>query len=85
MQDGGQPAAELEDVLVNAFNSSGLGLERTPGVDDHAKVGQIVVELEKIRVEKPFYQKCWRAKHQEGEEEDVNMGGVNQDVAHKTG
>ncbi|KAL8970411.1 MAG: hypothetical protein Q9183_001536 [Haloplaca sp. 2 TL-2023] len=85
LQDGGQPAAELEDVLVNAFNSSGLGLEHTPGVDDHGKVGQIVVEVEKVRVEQPFYQKCWRPKHQEGEEEDVNMEGVNQDVAHKTG
>ncbi|KAL8872648.1 MAG: hypothetical protein Q9174_001761 [Haloplaca sp. 1 TL-2023] len=85
LQDGRQPPAEPEDVLVDAFNASGFGLERTAGVDEQGKVGKIVVELEKIRVGKPFYEKGWRPKHQEEEEEDVNMEDVNQDVAHKTG
>lgn len=78
-------SAKPEDLIVDAMNASDLNHERFEGIEDRGKVGQIVVELERITVGKPFYQKRWRPRHREGDDEDVSMGGIDYDVAHKTG
>ncbi|KAL8721044.1 MAG: hypothetical protein Q9225_002188 [Loekoesia sp. 1 TL-2023] len=76
---------DSEDVLVNALNNSKLGGERVEAAEERGTIGQIVVELERVSLGKKYNERDYRAKHYEGDKDDVDMDGVNQDVAHHTG
>ncbi|KAL8649029.1 MAG: hypothetical protein Q9210_004641 [Variospora velana] len=84
--DGTKDIEDSDEFLINAMNTSRLGGRHSEVTQEHGKVGQIVVELERIRLGKRFrdanYQS--RTKHHDGDHEDVNMEGLGQDVAHQT-
>ena len=73
-----------EDMLANAMDTSNLGDERTEIIEERRKVGQIVVELERVQLGKKYTDRNYRARHQEGEKDDVDMDDVDCDMAHKT-
>lgn len=75
---------DSEDVLVNALNNSKLGGERVEATEERGTVGQIVVELERVWLGKKYNERDYRAKHYEGDKDDVDMDGASQDVAHTT-
>ncbi|KAL8706058.1 MAG: hypothetical protein Q9201_000880 [Fulgogasparrea decipioides] len=85
LRDGTKGTGEEEDLIVDAMKGSGLDKEYNEGPQEQGKVGQIVVELERIMLGKPFYDKYFRAKHVAGDDEDVDMEGLSSDVAHATG
>ncbi|KAL8975452.1 MAG: hypothetical protein Q9197_000307 [Variospora fuerteventurae] len=86
VSDGTKDIEDSDDFLINAMNTSRLGGRHSEVTQEHGKVGQIVVELERIRLGKKFrdanYQS--RTKHHDGDHEDVDMEGLGQDVAHQT-
>ncbi|KAL9061809.1 MAG: hypothetical protein Q9206_000274 [Seirophora lacunosa] len=84
--DGSMDVENSDELLINAINTSRLSDRHGQVTQEHGKVGQIVVELERIRLGKKFrdanYQS--RSKHHDGDHDDVDMDGLGQDVAHHT-
>lgn len=70
-----------EDAITNAMQSAGLDSERTGAVN--RKVGQIVVEIERIRLGTKRLEGNYRPKHREGRNDDVDMD--RQEFIHATG
>ena len=81
--DGDQPKSDVsaEDAIVNAMQSSGLDVESSGA--EKSKLGQIVVELERVVLGKKRIDDDFRAKHREGRSDEVDIGG--QDIIHATG
>ena len=75
---------ELEDVLVDATNKSRLG-DDVVANEENDKIGQIVVELERVKLGKKYKERNYRPKHMEGDRDDIDMGGVGSHVVHTTG
>lgn len=86
VNDGSMDVENSDELLINAISTSRLSDRQGEVTQEHGKVGQIVVELERIRLGKKFrdanYQS--RAKHHDGDHDDVDMDGLGQDVAHHT-
>jgi hypothetical protein len=80
MIDGAQPSNDLqgEDAIINAMQSSGLDSERLD--DGNSKVGQIVVELRRVRLGTMRLDEKHRTQHREARSDDVDMDG--QDITH---
>ncbi|KAL8672979.1 MAG: hypothetical protein Q9168_002573 [Polycauliona sp. 1 TL-2023] len=78
-------AVEAEDVLVDAMKTSKLGDDgHAVAGEENERIGQIVVELERVKLGKKYYEKNYLPKHTEGDVEDVDMS-ERSDMAHKTG
>ncbi|KAL9037393.1 MAG: hypothetical protein Q9180_003741, partial [Flavoplaca navasiana] len=75
---------ELEDVLVDAMNTSRLGDDVVVN-EENDKIGQIVVELERVKLGKKYKERDYRPKHMEGDRDDIDMGDVGSHVVHTTG
>ena len=72
-----------DDDLIKAMESSGL--DDQGKTEKESKVGQIVVELHRILLGEKRIEANYRPRHQEGQEEDVDMAGAPRDVTHSTG
>lgn len=75
--------AQDDDALIKAMGSSGFDAQGK--TEKESKVGQIVVELQRIVLGEKRTEANYRSHHQEGEDEDINMEGVGQDITHETG
>ena len=82
MIDGAQPSNDLqgEDAIINAMQSSGLDSERLD--NGNSKVGQIIVELRRVRLGTMRPNEKHPTKHREARNDDVDMDG--QDITHTT-
>lgn len=82
---GSQANAEAQDddALIKAMESSGFDAQGK--TEKKSKVGQIVVELQRIRLGKKRTEANYRSHHQEGKDEDIDMEGVGRDITHETG
>ncbi|KAL8738283.1 MAG: hypothetical protein Q9181_000918 [Wetmoreana brouardii] len=85
LRDSTKDTMKVDDLIVDAMKASGLDKDFYEGPQERGKVGQIVVELERITLGKPFYDQHYRARHVAGDDEDVDMEGLSNDVAHATG
>ena len=72
-----------DDALIKAMESSGLETQGNP--EKESKVGQIVVELQRIVLGKKRTEANYRSLHQEGQGEDIDMEGVRREITHATG
>lgn len=84
LSDRTKDVRDPEDLLVDALNTSRLGDEYIEATEEQGKIGQIVVELKRVWLGKKFNEPDYRAKHQEGDKDDVDMEEMGQDVAHKS-
>ncbi|KAL8997362.1 MAG: hypothetical protein Q9169_003344 [Polycauliona sp. 2 TL-2023] len=85
LRETAREAVEPEDILVDAMKTSKLGDEHVVESNENEKIGQIVVELERVRLGKKYQEHNYRPKHMEGDAEDVDMGGVGSGMIHTTG
>ncbi len=72
-----------DDALIKAMESSGL--DARGGTESEGKVGQIVVELQRVILGERRKEGNYRSHHQEGQDEDIDMEGVRRDITHATG
>ncbi|KAL9641315.1 MAG: hypothetical protein Q9204_000109 [Flavoplaca sp. TL-2023a] len=84
LRENARDTIELEDVLVDAMNTSRLG-DDVVANEENDKIGQIVVELERVKLGKKYKERDYRPKHMEGDRDDIDMGGVGSHVVHTTG
>ncbi|KAL8665128.1 MAG: hypothetical protein Q9202_002528 [Teloschistes flavicans] len=85
LRDGTRDTVEPDDQLVDAMGKSSIGYKDPEVTEERGKVGQIVVELHRITLGRPYYEPRYRASHLDGENEDVDMEGLTNDAAHTTG
>ncbi|KAL8683221.1 MAG: hypothetical protein Q9186_000833 [Xanthomendoza sp. 1 TL-2023] len=85
LRDGSRKTMEQEDVIVDAMKNSELGERQVGTCEEGGKIGQIVVELERVILGKKYHERNYRPKHYEDDQDDVNMEGVGHDVVHTTG
>ena len=86
MLDSSQAQLEVqdEDAIIEAMQSSGLDGQNDSG-SEKSKVGQIVVEIRRIRLGLKKYDPNYRPKHEEGKDVDIDMDGVESGITHATG
>lgn len=73
-----------DDLLVDAMSTSKLAEEDPEATQEQGKVGQILVVLKRVRLGRRFLEYNRSAKHHEGDEGDIDMDEIGQDVAHHT-
>lgn len=83
--DGHLEEETLEDEMVEAFGSAVLDAERDIAREERVHVGKIVVELQRVTLSDKRTKHDFKAKHQEGEADDIDMGGIRPDIAHSAG
>ncbi|KAI9828225.1 MAG: hypothetical protein M1819_004581 [Sarea resinae] len=81
----GDMLAQDEDELIEAMNFSASLKEGEKTNVETSKAGQIVVKLERIQLGTKSTDHNFRAKHKEGELDDVDMAGAEKDITHTTG
>ena len=75
---------DQDDVaLIKAMESSGFNEQGK--TEKGSKVGQIVVELQRIVLGNKRLEPSYRPHHREGQDEEVDMEGVPRDIIHATG
>ena len=72
-----------DDALIKAMESSGFNDQGK--TDKGSKVGQIVVELQRIVLENKRLEANYRPHHREGQDMDVDMEVAPRDIIHATG
>ncbi|KAL8785974.1 MAG: hypothetical protein Q9213_003050 [Squamulea squamosa] len=83
--ENARDTSELEDVLVEGMNRSKINDGPVLTNEESGKIGQIVVELERVVLGRKYKERNFRPKHNEGDRDDVDMEGVGSDVVHTTG
>lgn len=84
LQVGEKIAARDEDSIIAAMNKAAIGADEEETPQDKNGIGQIRVELMRVKLGEKWEDEDYHAKHKEGEAEDVKMDGVDQ-VSHTTG
>lgn len=74
-----------EDSIIAAMNAADLGAEGDVEREERTKLGQIVVTIERIKLGQKWIDSRYRAKHKEGDVDDVQMDGANTDITHTAG
>ena len=74
---------EDDDALIEAMKSSEIDAREKTGKE--SQVGQIVVELHRVVLGEKRLEAHFRPRHQEGQEEDVDMEQAPRDITHATG
>ena len=74
-----------EDVIVKAMNTACLDAEGGVESEEKSRVGQIVVVIERVKLGEKWRDPDFRAKHNENEMQDVDMGDAGRDITHITG
>ena len=70
------------DVLIKAMESSGFDAQEK--TEKESKVGQIVVKLQRVILGEQRTASDYRSHHQEGQNEDIDMEGVQRGITHAT-
>ena len=73
-----------EDDLVDAFNRTGVCLEEDLKREESKKIGQIEVTIMRITIGRKSIDGKYRPKHQEGEDDDIDMERINPELSHTT-
>lgn len=73
-----------ENNIIEAMRSSGFGIEEEFKMKQGG-VGQIIVDIFRVILGEKSYDNHYRSKHQEGQDEDINMDDTKADVTHATG
>lgn len=73
-----------EDELVNAFNRDGMRLDEDLKREEDKIIGQIEVTIRRITIGKKKMDRNYRPKHQQGEDEDVDIERIDSEVSHTT-
>ena len=71
------------DALIKAMESSGFDAQEK--TEKESKVGQIVVKLQRVILGEQRTAADCRSHHQEGQNEDIDMEGVQRGITHATG
>ncbi|KAL8853498.1 MAG: hypothetical protein Q9221_001657 [Calogaya cf. arnoldii] len=85
LRENAGDAMEPEDTLVDAMKTSKLADGHDGTCEANQKIGQIVVELERVNLGRKLRNQNYFARHMEGDRDDVDMGGVGSDMVHTTG
>ena len=72
-----------EAALVNALLSSQLSA-RDEGQDKN-RVGQILVEIRRVKVDPPYIDSRYKTRFKEGQDDGVNTSELQGDITHRTG
>ena len=72
-----------EDALIKAMESSGFNDQEN--TEKAGKIGQIVVELQRIVLGNQRLEANYRPPHREDQDDDVDMEGAPRDICHTTG
>lgn len=80
----GDVEGQDEDAMAKAMESSCLATQETLG-NDRSSVGQIIVEIQRVRLGKKRREENYRSKHTEGGDEGIDMDKVAKDITHATG
>lgn len=73
-----------EDDLVDAFSRTGMCLDEDLKREESKKIGQIEVTIMRVTIGRKKIDRNYRPKHQEGEDDDVDMERINSDLSHTT-
>ena len=73
-----------EDDLVDAFNRTGMCLDEDLKREESKKIGQIEVTIMRVTIGRKKIDRNYRPKHQEGEDDDVDMERIDSDLCHTT-
>jgi len=76
-------ADDDDGELAAALNAMGMNVERDNAREENLRVGQIVVEVQRIVLGARWENRRFKPKHREGQDEDVEMGSAGVDkVSH---
>lgn len=69
--------------LAAALNAMGINADRDNAREENLRVGQIVVEVRRVVLGSRWENRRFKAKHREGQDEDIEMGSSGADeVSH---
>jgi len=74
-----------EDGIIAAMNAADLGAEGDVEREERTKLGQIVVTIERVKLGEKWVDNRFRAKHKEGEADDIDMDGASNEIMHTAG
>ena len=74
-----------EDALVNAMETAYVDGDADMIKEEKNKAGQILVIIERVKLGEKWRDHEFRAKHEEGENQDVNMEDASKEITHTTG
>lgn len=74
-----------EDSITSAMTSTGLRAEDPARPEEKSGLGKIVVVVERITLGEKWNERNYRARHQKGEAEDIDMGVVQSEITHTAG
>lgn len=74
-----------EDSITNALSSTKLRVEDPAKPEEKSGPGKIVVVIERITLGEKWNERNYRARHQRGEAEDIDMGDVKSEITHTAG
>lgn len=74
-----------EDAIIAAMESTGLEPDGDIKREEKSQVGQIVVEIQRVKLGEKWNDKDFRAKFKEDDVKDVDMEGANSDITHTAG
>lgn len=74
-----------EDAIIAAMGSTGLEPDGDIKREEKSQVGQIVVEIQRVKLGEKWDDKNFRAKFKEDDVKDVDMEGANSDITHTAG
>ncbi|KAL8954090.1 MAG: hypothetical protein Q9222_000069 [Ikaeria aurantiellina] len=83
LHDSTKTLAEPVDSVVEAMNKSGFEDRFNEFIEEHGRVGQILVEVERVTLGRRFNERYYRPKHVEDDEDDLDMEGLDHQAAHK--
>ena len=78
-------AEKEEDAVIAALSRTGICHEDDLKREESNKAGQIEVNIHRIFLRRKKVESDFRPKHQEGEADDIDMGGLKPEVTHTTG
>jgi len=67
------------------MNAADLGAEGDVEREERTKLGQIVVTIERVKLGEKWVDNRFRAKHKEGEADDIDMDGASNEITHTAG
>lgn len=80
-----QDAGDEEIAIVAAMKRAGISPENDMHKEERKRVGQIEVRVSRVVLRTKYTVDQYQSRHQEGEEEDIEMNGADADLTHTTG
>ncbi|KAL8716318.1 MAG: hypothetical protein Q9220_000223 [cf. Caloplaca sp. 1 TL-2023] len=85
LHDSTKTKVEPDDFIVEAMSKSGFEDKLDEMIEERGRVGQILVEMERVTLGRRYSERHYRPKHVEGDDDDLDMEGLDHQVAHVTG